>query len=248
MAGTRFETPVFTALDINGDPLPGAKLTFYENGTTNPQATFADRDLTNPNINPIEADGAGRFVADIFLQNLLYTVKLTESDNTLVWQKDDVNNSFASAATSGDFPLPGATVNFFGTQEQLDVWLAAGWLVHDGNNGTLNLDEQFVRGTANVAGIGLVGGSDSITPTGTVQDHTLTVDEIPPHSHVQVSYDLDEQYDSGANGARGNVTDPANVSTEETGGGQGHDHPLVLDQFDNRPQYTQLIFLYFPGA
>lgn len=244
MAGERFVTPVWQAFDDNGDPLPGAKLFFYENGTTNFKDTFADVDLTNQNPNPIDADGAGRFVKDIFLQNSSYRVDLTDADNVLIWSKNDVNNVTTSTVSSLQ-PDPGAVWLFFGTQAQLDVYLANGWFVMDGNNGTINLDEQFIKCTINVAGLGVTGGNEDITPTGTVASHTLTVAEIPAHTH-----DLRQASVVSTAGGSVRVTDGSQPDAESgsTGGGGGHSHGLTMDMFDNQPQFTQLIPLYFPGV
>ena len=73
----RFFNPNFQALDSNGDPLSGAKLYFYQSGTTTALDTYSDTALTTANANPVVADAAGRF-GDIFLQAqdyncLLYT-------------------------------------------------------------------------------------------------------------------------------------------------------------------------------
>ena len=96
----RFTTPRFTALDSNGDPLPGAKLNFYESGTTNKADTFSDEPLTAANTNPVVADSAGRF-ADIFLQAQDYKAVLTDSADVTIWTADPVRGTLD--ATGDDF-------------------------------------------------------------------------------------------------------------------------------------------------
>lgn len=243
MTGERYVSPVEgNEGDINGDPIPGAKLYFFDNNTTNPKATYADVDLTQANANPVEADGAGRFTQDIFLQNSSYRVRFTDANDVIIWDKNDVNN-IVQNTTTGVLPFPGMVICFFGTQDQLDVWLSNGWFVCDGNNGTPNLDEQFVRGTSNIAGVGLTGGQDQITPTGTVQGHVLTISEMPSHDHSCGNANL-----AGGGGSNVHVNGGGSGLVLPTGGGQSHDHGLVMDQQTNLPSYTQLIFLYFGGT
>ena len=88
MAG-RFYLPRSTAFDANGDPISGAKLEFFESGTTTPLDTFSDDALTVANANPVIADSAGRF-GDIFLQQADYKVTLSDADDNVIWTSDPV--------------------------------------------------------------------------------------------------------------------------------------------------------------
>ena len=63
-----------------------------------------------------------------------------------------------------------------------------GWSLCDGNNGTPDLQGRFILAADDVTYFaGTNGGtsthSHSITTTGTVSGHTLTVNEIPSHNH-----------------------------------------------------------------
>lgn len=93
---TQFETPIFQALDDAGESIPGAKLYFYDNGTTTPKDTYSDVGLTTPHANPVVADSAGRFAA-IYLSGS-YTVKFTDDADVQIWLQDDVVSA-ASGAT-----------------------------------------------------------------------------------------------------------------------------------------------------
>lgn len=94
----RFQLPSTSFLDSNGDPLSGARLEFYEGGTTTPLDTFSDRDLTVPNANPVVADAAGRF-GDIWLQSQDYKVVLKNSSGVVVVTMDPVEGN---PTVSGD--------------------------------------------------------------------------------------------------------------------------------------------------
>lgn len=245
MTGERYVSPVQgNQGDINGDPVPGGKLYFYENNTTNPNATYAEKELTNANSNPVEADGAGRFTTDIFLKNEAYRVDFKDADDVVIWSKNNVNNIVLNT-TTGALPFPGMVTGFYGTQAQLNVWLANGWYVMDGNNGTPNTDQKFVRGATNIAGVGLTGGADTITTTGTNAGHAITEDEMPAHTH-STTY-RNTTYTAGA-GSTEVWKDSLATTTGSTGGGQTHTHTLTMDSHNNMPAYIQWIWVYYGGV
>jgi hypothetical protein len=237
MAGNRYVPTIFTALDENGAPLAGAKLYFYVNETTTPKDTYSDVDLSVANQWPVVADGAGRFTDDIFLDTDPYRIKLTDADDVVIWTKDDCN-TYNGPASSGSFPFPGAVVEFYGTQVQLDVATAAFWYIMDGNNGLPNLDDTYIKCCIDVASIGTTGGSN--VPTGNADSHVLTVDEIPAHTHTIFSA---LTYGAGGNGATSNTGNAG--ATGSTGGGQGHTHTLTMDSYD--PPFYQLVKLVYLG-
>lgn len=99
--GDRFYAPYYVPVDGNGDVEPGAKLFFYISETSTPQDTFSDVDLTVPNTNPVEANGAGQFPA-IFLGTGRYKVILKNADDTLVWTADPVLGSATGDGSTFD--------------------------------------------------------------------------------------------------------------------------------------------------
>ena len=99
MANTRFLDPTAQAAGDTGTPLSGAKLYFYESGTSTPKNTYSDSGLTTPNANPVVADSAGRF-ADIFFTSGNYKVVLTTSAGVTVKTQDPVA---ANAITTSTF-------------------------------------------------------------------------------------------------------------------------------------------------
>ena len=64
--GTRYYTPAPFEINQDGVPQAGSQLFFYETGTTTPQNTYSDVNLTTPNANPVIADANGRW-GDIWL-------------------------------------------------------------------------------------------------------------------------------------------------------------------------------------
>jgi hypothetical protein len=77
-----FTGPQFVALSVLNTPLPGAKLTFTQTGSSTPQNVYQDLALTVPHANPVVANGAGVF-DPIYLDPSLpnYRVLLTDSSN-----------------------------------------------------------------------------------------------------------------------------------------------------------------------
>jgi hypothetical protein len=88
MAG-RFTFPRETAFDGDGNVISGAKLNFYETGTSTPQDTYSDDALSSANANPVVADSEGVF-GDIFLSATDYKVVLTDADDVTKWSADPV--------------------------------------------------------------------------------------------------------------------------------------------------------------
>lgn len=80
---TQLFTPRFQTGDANGAPYSGAKLYFYESGTTTPITVYQDAGKVTPHANPVVADTAGTF-AEIFVDTDPYKVVLTTSSGTLL--------------------------------------------------------------------------------------------------------------------------------------------------------------------
>lgn len=81
-----------------------------------------------------------------------------------------------------------------------------------------------------VSGTGGGSGGSRALSASTVGNHTLTVNEIPSHSHT-LTVPVDRNHSRGETGSElwwGATTG----STDSTGGGQAHNHPLSLAYID----------------
>ena len=114
-----FTFPILQALDNNADQISGAKLNFFEAGTSTPLDTFSDEGLTVANANPVVADSAGRF-GEIWLKAQDYKVVFTDAADATIWTQDPYHG--ISAVTGDDYKT--------GPQSPADltVLLAAGSL------------------------------------------------------------------------------------------------------------------------
>ena len=112
MTTSRFFMPRASAFDGNGDPISGAKLYFYDAGTSTPRATYSDSALSIANTNPVEADSAGRF-PDIFLTpSVAYKVAFTDAADAPIWTADPYQpEEAASTPVASATGLRNAIVN-----------------------------------------------------------------------------------------------------------------------------------------
>lgn len=83
--------------DSVGRVAAGAKMFFYEAGTTTPKNTYTNSELSSTNSNPVIADGRGIF-PDIWLETGAYDIVAQENDGTQIWVSENVNA--ADAATN----------------------------------------------------------------------------------------------------------------------------------------------------
>ena len=95
MAGNLFVLPKQVPID-GGVVVPGAKATFSQTGTSTLQNTFTDIALTVAHTNPVVADAFGVF-APIYLDPSFvdYRLKLTDTNDVLIYQEDDIPASEA---------------------------------------------------------------------------------------------------------------------------------------------------------
>lgn len=107
----RFSPPVFYAPSETGAPLAGAKLYFYESGTTMALNTYQDQELSTPNENPVVANAAGQFVTEIFLLGQSYKVVLTDADGVQIWSKDPVSPFVPTDLSTVTFNIVECTVD-----------------------------------------------------------------------------------------------------------------------------------------
>jgi hypothetical protein len=92
---TLFANPRYTPVDAQGDPYPGATLTFYAAGTTNPQPVYTTSAATVPHPNPVTANSAGQFPAIYYDDALQYRALLRDATGVLLWDVDNIDTAFS---------------------------------------------------------------------------------------------------------------------------------------------------------
>ena len=91
-----FNMPWSQVFDGSGNTLAGAKLYFYEAGTSTLKNIYADIDMTTALSNPVIADAGGRFVP-IYFDGQAYKVALYTANDVLIWTADHVENQTSEA-------------------------------------------------------------------------------------------------------------------------------------------------------
>lgn len=121
----------------------------------------------------------------------------------------------------------GVIVMWSGSQASIP----SGWALCNGVNGTPDLRNRFIVGAGSTYGVGATGGADNVT---------LTVNQMPNHSHNyfgddQLSVRANIAYYSGGYDAKSEKSgNAAYFLTSSTGGSQPH---------ENRPPYYALCFI-----
>lgn len=100
-----------------------------------------------------------------------------------------------------------------------------GWALCDGTNGTPDLRGRFILGTSPQYAMFSNGGETT---------HTLTVNEIPPHSHGIMRPRGDQTWSNGTGQAWWGTNDAYQFFTQNAGGGQPH---------NNMPPYYVLAYI-----
>ena len=102
-------------------------------------------------------------------------VKLTKEDGSIEY----VTTERADEPTEPGTPLNKALFDKIMPSGLICMWsgtkIPAGWLLCDGTNGTPDLRNRFIVGAGDEYAVGDTGGE---------KEHTLTVDEMPSHTHI----------------------------------------------------------------
>lgn len=121
-----FPLSLTTVFDRNGLPIPGARLTFEDAGTTTPRSVYQDAAMDSVFTSPVLTDGFGRIPA-IFVGSGAYKVVIQAPDGAQI----GVADGLPGAVTTPDDPTPTTPVIPTGTlapmhrSDALDGWLIA---------------------------------------------------------------------------------------------------------------------------
>lgn len=99
MAGKRIVIPNYMpALDLNGNPQAGAKITFWANETTTLAPIYTSAALTVQHPNPISADASGVFPSIFADEDTEFSVAITDADDNPISglrNRDNIRPSLA---------------------------------------------------------------------------------------------------------------------------------------------------------
>ncbi|MFZ1741765.1 MAG: hypothetical protein WAT93_02865, partial [Pontixanthobacter sp.] len=97
-----FQLPLQPVLDSNGAIEAGAKLYFYDAGTTDAQTVYSNSALSSAVSQPLVADSAGR-VPLTYIATGTYKVVIKDVDDNTIATYDDLDTGLGSAG--GDLPV-----------------------------------------------------------------------------------------------------------------------------------------------
>jgi len=178
----------------------------------------------------------------------------TVMDVRFVHSNNDGEGSGCNANTINGYTKAELLVS---VPENLIVWyynasIPSGWHLCDGTSGTLNLLNKYIIG-CDADNYHDTGGNDVFSPDIdlTINEHILTIDEIPSHRHYNI-YDTYFSYKSYKPFHLPADITPHNapweiaytVYTGYTGSDQGHSHTgsISINSVDNRPK-SRAIYL-----
>ncbi len=107
-----FTLPSQRVIDSNTDALAGAKLYFYDPGTTDDRTVYSNRTLATPHAQPVVADAGGLF-APIYLPTGTYKVVLKDADDVTIFTADNVDGPLDTSTflQAGDLVLDSPVVS-----------------------------------------------------------------------------------------------------------------------------------------
>ena len=99
--------PGFRVTDANGDPVSGAKLKFYDSGTTTPKTVYADSALSTSLGSTVTCDSGGYPTSDGSTKTLIWTgtasykVVITDANDATIATHDGITGAIDSTTIGG---------------------------------------------------------------------------------------------------------------------------------------------------
>ena len=156
------------------------------------------------------------------------------------------------AAFKGEIRMLGSVDSVLGSFNGSGVGsgIYAGWQICNGNNGSANLVDRFIKATATSANIAVTGGANSFILNKNQVPQLDVVINDPLHSHSIPYPNLTANADSGGTGGAistgtvTNTTSTAETGLKGTGAGQnvfvGTNTPNPIS---NQPSFYTLLFI-----
>ena len=176
MAGKRIVVPNYMpALDLNGNPVAGAKLYFYDNGTTVLATVYTSATLSTAHPNPVVANAAGVFPSIFADEDESFSVAITDAnDNPISGLRNRDNIEPSLALLDGvDLTVSAAVESVLNEDTLLDFTGAIQFeQADDDATGRSVLDK--LRETVSVKDFGAVGDG-GIGSAGAITSGTTTL-------------------------------------------------------------------------
>lgn len=194
------------------------------------------------------------YISDLNSANPLSTDSVSQSDDHIRLIKAAIKATFPNI--TGPVTATQAALNVPIPSGVIVLWsgsvatIPSGWALCNGSSGTPDLRDRFVVGAGSTYAVGATGGSTtssasgghthtessagSHSHTGVTGDTSLTVNQIPSHTHTWsgTSTSEDNNYTAGTNYLReGSTVNSSSftVTTTASGEGAAHSHTISSD-------------------
>ena len=149
-------------------------------------------------------------------------------------------SSISGTTITSSVPAPGTLQEDSLSVGSIVIWsgtvasIPTNWQLCDGSNGTPDLRDRFVVGARqDSGGVAMTSVSGSLTRVGGEATHTLTINEIPTHTHT---YQRASNSSTGSGGGVYAWRDETTFTTNSGSAGGGMPH-------NNLPPYYALCFI-----
>jgi hypothetical protein len=159
------------------------------------------------------------------------------------------NVGIINVVKGGALAIPAGLIAMWSGTISSPNTIPSGWVLCDGNNGSPNLLDRFIKSVLNATtNPGGTGGSATHDHGGSTGSTTLTAEQsgLPAHSHTVTNQRNANGWASGDffqgsndSGPVQNLTVPANSAQ---GASQGHNH--TISGVSHEPSYYTLAFIY----
>jgi hypothetical protein len=186
-------------LDANGDTYPGAKLYFYETGTSTLASVYTDAALTTPHTNPVVADANGVF-EPIYLASKKYKAILKTAADVTLFSADPVTGEgfgyvsdyaalrAVSSPTDGQQAyVTGSGISGLFVFDSSESGADNGGTIIEPTDATTGAWVRQHSGDINILWFGAEDGTDSTTAIQAAIDHAISAGGeivVPPGNYT----------------------------------------------------------------
>lgn len=160
-------------------------------------------------------------MADVTISQLPLKASVLSTDLVPITDGNTTNRVTVSQLLSQAVPI--GTIVMWSNRGGAGI--PSGWQLCDGSNGTPDLRNRFVIGSGSSYSINTTGGSTTVS--GSTNNHTLTVAQMPAHAHNMGSgcggCGSGRRQNCGGSNAGCSF---ANAMTSTEGSSQGHSHTI----------------------
>jgi microcystin-dependent protein len=157
--------------DNTGLPLNGGLIYTYQAGSSTALATYTDVGGLIANSNPIVLDSSGRLTDEIWLTYGFFYKFVVKTSAAVTLGTYDNIYGIVGVQTAVGTTIPAGMISlWYGSIGSVPT----GWYLCDGTNGTPDLRDRFIVGAGSSYAVGATGGATTAT---------LTINNLPAHTH-----------------------------------------------------------------